>query len=105
MTPPRGVESFFYYGSAGRFALNAARANASSSAIKWRWPGIFLDELSNSHPAVRLYGEGSVTGPPKATGGAEIAAGSIDHLSRYIEMLFTAPAKSKRIVTWNGDAT
>jgi hypothetical protein len=67
---------------------------------------IFLDELSNSHPAVRLYGEGRVTGPPKATGGAEIATDSIDHLmSSNIEMLFTAPAEGKRIATWNGDAT
>jgi len=25
----------------------------------------FLDDLSNSGPAVRLYGEGRATGPPK----------------------------------------
>ncbi|RYC15608.1 TetR/AcrR family transcriptional regulator [Ciceribacter ferrooxidans] len=33
----------------------------------------------------------------KATGGADIAADSIDHLSRYIRMLFSAGAERKRI--------
>jgi hypothetical protein len=50
-----------------------------------------------------MYGEGTITGPPKATGRAEIGAASIDHPGSHIEMLFTAPAEGERIATWNGD--
>jgi len=64
-----------------------------------RSPEIFLDGLPNFRPAVRLHGEDRVTDLPKATGGAEIAADSIDHPGSYIEMLFTAPAEGKRIAT------
>jgi hypothetical protein len=64
---------------------------------------MFLEELPNSRLVVRMYGEGTITGPPKATGRAEIGAASIDHPGSHIEMLFTAPAEGERIATWNGD--
>jgi dihydrofolate reductase len=52
-----------------------------------RWLKLFLDELSNSRPAVRLYGKGNVTGPTKARGGAKVATDD-------------AP-EGKRMATWN----
>jgi TetR/AcrR family transcriptional regulator, transcriptional repressor for nem operon len=39
----------------------------------------------------------------KATGGAEIAADSIDHLHRYIEMLFDVGTEQAKLLT-DGDS-
>ncbi len=47
--------------------------------------------------SLALYTQAVIQGAfilAKATGGAEIAADSIDHLRRHVEMLFTAPAEA-----------
>jgi hypothetical protein len=79
-----------------RLKCNASGNGRPSGGDGGAWHGIAADWTPASlaaHPQVVLQGAFILA---KATGDRAIARESVDHLRRYIEMLFTAPAAGER---------
>ena len=91
---------------------SAKPANAASQATPQRWKPISKRRCETEHgpdwtaKSLALHTQAVIQGAfilAKATGGAEIAADSIDHLRRCIEMLFGVGTKQAKHLT-DGDS-